>query len=200
MHADDRRSTERQMERSRSDASTPEGRRAIFERLFNDAELVLEVGHALRRDEPEAVNRALARANGGVDPGFNATQIDGLRSIWVADGFALLRPCDERQIAIEALWFWRELIALAPDEVKDFHEAITTWGSSRGSGAEGARAAHGTQEAPGDAAWQRVVQCLHRIGLGQRWTEEHALALVRLNRDDIKFKNLKWFGVPGDAW
>ena len=177
--------------RSRSDgadASTPEGRRAIFERLFNDTELVMAVGEALRRDDPEAVNRALARANDGVNPGFNATQIDGLRSIWITDGFAPLRPSDERQISIEALWFWRELIALAPDEVKHFHEAITTWGSSERSGAEGA------------AAWERVVQCLDRIGLAHRWTKEHAQALVRLNRDDIKFKNLKWFGVPGDAW
>src|SRR5262245_16438790 len=136
---------------ARSDASTPEGRRAIFESLFNDTELVMAVGEALRRDDPEAVNAALARANGGDDPGFNATQIDGLRAIWVTDGFALLRPSDARQILIEALWFWRELIALAPDEVKHFHEAITTWG--------------GAQD---EVAWQRVVACLDRIGLGQR--------------------------------
>lgn len=137
----------------------------------------------MRRDDPEALNRELARANDGVDPGFNATQIDGLRAIWVTDGFAALRPCDDRRVSIEALWFWRELIALAPDEVKHFHEAITTWGSS-----------------PDEHSWQRVVHCLDRIGLAQRWTTEHARALVRLNRDDIKFKNLKWFGVPGDAW
>jgi len=166
-----------------SDASTPEGRRQIFEHLFNDTELVMAVGEALRRDDPVAVNDVLARANGGVNPAFNATQIDGLRSIWITDGFALLRPSDERQVLIEALWFWRELIALAPDEVKHFHEAITTWGSSQD-----------------DESWQRVVVCLDRIGLAQRWTREHARALVRLNRDDIKFKNLKWFGVPGDAW
>ena len=47
-----------------SDASTPEGRRRIFEHLFNDTELVLAVGEALRRDDPAAVNDVLARANG----------------------------------------------------------------------------------------------------------------------------------------
>jgi hypothetical protein len=169
--------------RTSAGRNDPSMRHRIFVKLFDDTRLVVELGDALRVPDPVAVNAVLAKANDGVNPEFNATQIDGLRDVWITDAFKLIAPHEGFRIQLEAYWFWRELFAMLPDEVEGFHTAIVTWAASR------------THQ-----NWQNVVIYLDRLGLERRWTVEHAEALVQINRDDIKYKSLKWFGIDGDVW
>jgi hypothetical protein len=179
-------------------ANDKDMRRRIFSRLFRDPILVVELDRALaewsladeetlRReghsDRSELVNEVLRRANGGADPRFDDIQISCLNEVWHSDAYEPIRPTTRADALIVGLRFWRQLMALTPDQVTGFHQSITTWGGRRDP-----------------SSWSEVLRYVEKLGLDEELTQEHAEALVYLTRDDARLRSLRWFGSDGDVW
>lgn len=164
-----------------------EQRQQIFQRVFDDEDLVIELGAALKDlPDPAAAARAnavLAQANEGVNPGFDAFKLQGLREIWHFGTYADLAPAKDGVSRTDAMWFWRELVSREPQWVDAFRRAIGAWSRE-----------------PSPERFKEVARFFEDMDLEKQWTPAHAEALASIQVDDIKFKSLKWFGYPGDIW
>lgn len=163
----------------------------VLRNLFNSPEHTLNLATFVYGHEPPfdaaaiaAANALLSACNGGVSPQFSAVQLEALALLLRNVNYARVSPVTaEQRIRLDALWFWRELLSIAPERVSRFHDAVTAFRAS-----------------PSAAALEQVMVFFREMGLGREWGQAHAEALGGITTEDARFASLQWFSAPGDIW